>query len=91
MAELTDNNEEKSYINTALRQINTMDERIKKMFELSKIETTSYKLNFENINLAEFVTKVLQEYSHNEKEIIFESAENVLITADIIKRISSAG
>ena len=82
LAELTDNNEEKSYINTALRQINTMDERIKKMFELSKIETTSYKLNFENINLAELVAKVLQGYSHNEKEIIFESAENVFITAD---------
>lgn len=80
--ELTDNNEQKSYIDTALRQINIMDERIKKMFELSKIETTSYKLNYENLNLTELVAKTLQGYSHNEKEIIFESAENVFVTAD---------
>ncbi len=80
--ELTDNNEQKSYIDTALRQINIMDERIKKMFELSKIETTQYKLNYENLNLTELVTKTLQEYSQNEKEIIFESTEDVFVTAD---------
>ena len=82
LAELTDNNEQKSCIDTSLNQINIMDERIKKMFELSKIETNSYKLKYEKLNLSELVTRVADEYSQYDKQIIFEKTEDVFVNAD---------
>jgi len=78
----SENTEQKSYCDAILNQVEVMDERVKKMFELSRMTSDVYKLNLQKFSLSELAKEIISSYSNADKEIIFECDSDVLINAD---------
>ncbi len=79
---ISENTEQKSYCDAILSQVEVMDERVKKMFELSRMTSDVYKLNLQKFSLSELAKEIISSYSNIDKEIIFECDSDVLISAD---------
>lgn len=82
LTELATSDEEKSCTEVIGRQVKLMDERVKKMFELSRMETTVYKLKYEQFNMTELVFEIMENYIDCEKHLEFANAGDVIVNAD---------
>lgn len=82
LKEISESAEQRSYCDTILSQVEVMDERVKKMFELSRITSDVYKLNLQKFSLSELAKEIIASHSNTDKEIVFECDSDVLISAD---------
>ena len=73
---------QQDYVKTIINQVDIMDERVRKMFELSRMESGVYKLNTESFNFSELIENIVVNYSGYGKEISLNLKENVYINAD---------
>lgn len=79
---LTKSTEQKDYAKTILNQVEVMDERVRKMFELSRMESGVYKLSIESFNFSEIIRAVVNDYSGYDKEFVFDCISDKHIQAD---------
>lgn len=82
LLELTKSTEQKDYAKTILNQVEIMDERVRKMFELSRMESGVYKLSIESFNFSEIIRAVVNDYSGYDKEFVFDCISDKYIQAD---------
>ena len=82
LEEISDNADQKSYCDAILSQVEVIDERVKKMFELSRMTSDIYKLKIQKFSLSKLAKEIISSYSHTDKEIIFECDSDILISAD---------
>ena len=79
---LTADTEQQDYAKTILSQVDVMDERVRKMFELSRMESGGYKLNIESFNFSELIKNIVDSYSNCDKEIVLDQKADVYVNAD---------
>lgn len=82
LTELAISDEEKACTEAIGRQVKLMDERVRNMFELSRMETTVYKLNYEQFNMTKLVLEVIENYVDCNKHLVFENNTEVIVNAD---------
>ena len=82
LLELTKSTEQKDYAKTILNQVEIMDERVRKMFELSRMESGVYKLSVESFNFSEIIRSVVNDYSGYDKEFVLDCTSDKYIKAD---------
>lgn len=82
LIELTTDTEQQDYAKTILNQVEIMDERVRKMFELSRMESNVYKLNIESFDFSELIKSVVNDYSGYDKDFALECISYKHIKAD---------